>query len=281
MTHRIHRPRLLVLVLLGSCLLGPTRSAAAQEPAVHGGKASRRRPPAVASDARLQAYLKAASARLEPEQRDALERIDDVGRRLLALRSYLRTGHRAKTRWAWSQARIESYERSGDYQAVLAELEKVRKSFAELNPGYTLRVNSKVRSLDQQLDKWNRYGSVGKAAAGLLGRARRELARPAYGAAADEADLQRFERFLRDHAPWPRPTVAAPGLSPHGQARAFDFQVLHGARLIAGMSTATAAQAWDEAGWTARLQEAVRRSTTKLQGPLSAPYEPWHYEYRP
>jgi hypothetical protein len=74
------------------------------------------------------------------------------------------------------------------------------------------------------------------------------------------------------------PTLAVPGLSPHGQSRAFDFQVMRGSQLIAGPSSPSS---WDESGWTSKLQEAVRRASTKFSGPLASPREPWHYDYRP
>ncbi|HZB46856.1 MAG TPA: hypothetical protein VE360_16485, partial [Pyrinomonadaceae bacterium] len=69
--------------------------------------------------------------------------------------------------------------------------------------------------------------------------------------------------------------------SPHGRSRAFDFQVVRGNQLIAGTSAASAAGAWDGAGWTGRLQEAVRDAGARFAGPLASPREPWHYEYRP
>jgi hypothetical protein len=194
------------------------------------------------------------------------------------LRGYLRAGADVGSRWAWSRARIESYERSPEYANALAEIGNVRKAFEEANPGYTLRVNTQVRSLDEQLSKWNEADSVARAGEELLERARAEVAAASYGEGAAASDVRRFETFLRGAPTRVTPTLAVPGLSPHGQARAFDFQVLRGGQLIAGPSSPSA---WDAAGWTSKLQEAVGRASARFNGPLASPREPWHYDYRP
>jgi hypothetical protein len=237
--------------------------------------------PAAAEGAggKLEAYTRAAAADLTPEQREALGRIPDEGRRLLALRGYLRAGGDAMSRWAWSRERIESYEKSPEYAAALAEVDKVRREFETSNPGYTLRVNTKVRSLDEQLSKWNETESVERAGEELLAQASAEVDGNAYGEAAPSSDVRRFENFLRGSSTRATPTLAVPGLSPHGQARAFDFQVMRGTQLIAGTSGVEAE--WDKDGWTLKLQEAVQRASTKFTGPLASPREPWHYDYRP
>lgn len=228
---------------------------------------------------KLDAYMRAAAADLTPEQREALGRIPEEARRLLALRGYARAGGDAMSRWAWSRERIESYEKSPEYAAALAEIEKVRKEFEASNPGYTLRVNTNVRSLDEQLSKWNETESVERAGEELLARAREEVAASSYGDDAKASDVRRFENFLRASSTRATPTLAVPGLSPHGQARAFDFQVMRGTQLVAG--TSGVGETWDKAGWTLKLQEAVHRASTKFAGPLASPREPWHYDYRP
>jgi hypothetical protein len=227
---------------------------------------------------RLEAYARGAAAGLPQEQREALNRVEGEGRRMLALRGYLRAGAGASARWAWSREHIESYEKSAEYAAALAEIERVRRAFEGANPGYTLRVNTKVRSLDEQLEKWNEADSVARAGDELLERARAEVASSSYGDGAAEADVRRFENFLRGASTRVTPTLAVPGLSPHGQARAFDFQVMRGGQLVAVPSSPSA---WDSAGWTAKLQEAVRAASTKFSGPLASPREPWHYDYSP
>lgn len=227
---------------------------------------------------KLEGYVRAAAADLAPEQREALGRVDTDARRVLALRGYLRAGRDASSRWAWSRERIESYEKSPEYAAALAEIEKVRREFEGANPGHTLRVNTQVRSLEEQLKKWNENDSVARAGEELLARAREELAAPSYAEPPAAADVQRFGSFLRGATTRVTPTLAVPGLSPHGQSRAFDFQVMRGAQLVAGPSDAGA---WDREGWTEKVRAAVTRASTKFSGPLASPREPWHYDYQP
>lgn len=228
---------------------------------------------------KFETYMRAAAADLAPEEREALGRITEESRRLLALRGYLRAGGGAMSRWAWSREQIESYEKSEERAAAMLEVEKVRKEFETSNPGYSLRVNTNVRSLDEQLSKWNETESVRRAGEELLARAREEVAKSSYGESASVADVRRFESFLRGSTTRATPTLAVPGLSPHGQSRAFDFQVVRGSQLIAGASASD--EAWDNAGWTQKLQDAVRRASARFTGPLASPREPWHYDYRP
>jgi len=75
--------------------------------------------------------------------------------------------------------------------------------------------------------------------------------------------------------------LAAPGLSPHGQGRAFDFQVERDGQVIAGAAMASATRQWDAAGWTQKLHAAVIKAGPHFAGPLDSPYEPWHYSYAP
>jgi choline dehydrogenase-like flavoprotein len=64
----------------------------------------------------------------------------------------------------------------------------------------------------------------------LLQRAGGELAGSSYAEPPAAADVQRFVSFLRGSTTRATPTLAVPGLSPHGQSRAFDFQVMRGSR---------------------------------------------------
>jgi hypothetical protein len=75
--------------------------------------------------------------------------------------------------------------------------------------------------------------------------------------------------------------LAAPGLSAHGQGRAFDFQIEHEGRPVAEFDAASARRQWDAAGWTRKLHAAVVASGKPFSGPLESPYEPWHYAYQP
>ena len=142
-------------------------------------------------------------------------------------------------------------------------------------------MNPQVRSLDVQIENWNGNESVAAAAEALLEAARARTG----GAAAPRTDSDRacvaLERFLAAYTPEPTPTLAAPGLSPHGQMRAIDFQVVQGERVVAGPVAATIATDWEAAGWAARLDAAVRAASRRFVGPLASPNEPWHYTFTP
>jgi hypothetical protein len=75
--------------------------------------------------------------------------------------------------------------------------------------------------------------------------------------------------------------LAAPGLSAHGQGRAFDFQIEHNGQVVAGTEAASARQRWDAPGWTQKLHQAMSKAGPHFTGPLVSPYEPWHYAYTP
>jgi hypothetical protein len=219
--------------------------------------------------------------RLDPRVASALVRIDGTGRRLLALRSYLRSGDRVGERWSWSAQHITAYTGSPEHRELLGELEKVRVAFANANPGYELWINPQVRSFERQLESWNTSESVAEAASTLAVVAGEFVASPSFPA-GDQAEARAaLESLLRDYQPTPTPTVAAPGLSPHGQMRAVDFQVQRGDTIVAGPNAATIATEWDAAGWSEKLDAAVRAASRRFVGPLASPREPWHYTYSP
>jgi len=226
---------------------------------------------AQASPADLIACRDTAASTLPAPAREALGRIDGTGRRLLALRSYLRAGDLA-ARWSWSQAQIEAYEGSPAQQVAHAAVASVQAAFAVANPGYALYVNLQVRSLDEQLRKWNENASVGAAAQALEAAA---------ATACTPGGGKEFAAWLRAWQPPSAVNLAAPGLSPHGQGLAYDFQVMQGQVLVAGADSAQIASRWRADGWAERLAAAVRDSGAAFTGPLRSPDEPWHYNYVP
>jgi hypothetical protein len=236
-------------------------------------------PAEAAGDQKLGRYVGAISRNFDTRVQEALKRIDGDARRLLAVRGYLRAEREVSSKWAWTEEEIARYQDTDEYKRAVADVEKVTEKFAELNPGYSLYANTKVRSLEDQIKNWNGAGSVSAAGDDLLAATLKELSD--YEDNPSEGSLAKFERFLEGYSPSPRPTVAVPGLSPHGQMRAFDFQVKQGDRIIAGTTTSTAKAEWDEAGWTAKLGEAVAKSGGRFTGPLTSPQEPWHYTYQP
>lgn len=237
--------------------------------------------PVASADEILERLVAEIGPGIDPRVEEVLSRIDGTGHRLLALRSYLRSRNRLAERWSWTQEEIAAYEGSPEHGELLAEIEKVREAFIRVNPGYELWVNPQVRSLDRQLESWHTNESVAEAAAGLAAAASALVESSSFPAGDPTAARKALETFLDRYSPTPTPTVAAPGLSPHGQMRAVDFQVHQGDQIVAGPKTATITTEWDAAGWSAKLDAAVREASRRFVGPLASPREPWHYTYSP
>lgn len=212
--------------------------------------------------------LQVAAEGLPDVARAALLQIPDRDRRLLALRGYVRAPDLA-ARWSWTDEQVLAWDHSPERARAMRELEKVQTRFAIRNPGHRLHVNTEVRSLDLQLSRWNENASVGRAAHALAPPAMR---------ACGERGARRFADWLRVSVLPSPANLAVPGLSPHGQARAFDFQVFVGDVLVAGTDSTRIAADWRAAGWAARLADAITASDA-FTGPLKAPDEPWHYAY--
>lgn len=211
----------------------------------------------------------------------ALERVDGSGRRLVALRSYLRSSQNLASRWSWTEQQIRAFEGSAEQRDLHAEIERVRAAFIAANPGYEIWVNPQVRSLDVQIDHWNSNASVESAGAKLVDDLRDRLGTPELARQSAAGTCAGIEQFLRSYIPSPTPTLAAPGLSPHGQMRAIDFQVHQADKVIAGPSADSIATVWDAGGWAERLDDAVRKASRRFIGPLASPPEPWHYTFTP
>jgi len=225
--------------------------------------------------------MQGASDSLAGEQRDALRQITDDAKRHLAMTYYLRAGDSIVERWSWTHARVEAYRRSAEFSEARAEIEKIAARFAAENPPYRLYTNTQVRSLEEQVARWQSVASIGVAANELRKAALAELSAETYTMLPSAASLQRFRQFLIAwRAPRP-PTLAAPGMSLHGRGRAFDFQIRDEmGRTVAGTDTATIRTVWDAQGWAKKLSRTVHAASDRLAGPLAAPREPWHYEYR-
>jgi hypothetical protein len=237
-------------------------------------------PAPVAGD-RVAIYIAELQRRIDPRAAAALDRIDGVGRRLLALRAYLRAGTTLDERWSWTDEQIRAFEGSAHQTALLAEIALVRLQFERANPGYTLFVNEKVRSLDAQLENWDRTESVAVAGSSLEAATMTFLAAAHWPPPSSQRFMRNLAAFLESHQPDPAPTLAAPGLSPHGQMGAVDFHVYQGDSPVAEPDAAQIAPIWDGQRWSERLASAVARSGARFNGPLAAPREPWHYQYVP
>lgn len=233
------------------------------------------------ADELVAAHLSAMRESLDARAAAALDRIQGLGPKLLAARSYLRGAARLPERWSWTQEQIDAYKGSQAQAALEAEIARVREIFEAGNPGYTLFVNPQVRSLDIQLQHWNENRSVADAGSHLLEAMQTIVGAGGFPAPGTAEGRAKFEATLKAHVPEPAPALAAPGLSPHGQMHAVDFQVVQGATTIAGPSTATVRTVWLGQGWRDRLESAVRKASDKFRGPLQNPDEPWHYDFHP
>jgi hypothetical protein len=230
-------------------------------------------------ESRLDSALAALAAGLDPRAGATLASIDGTGRRLLAARAYLRARAQLAERWSWSAAEAAAFEASPEKRALDAAIARVRCSFEAAHPGHTLWVNPEFRSLDLQVERWNGNESVGRAGERLLDEARRLFSMSDTGAATAD-DAASLRDLLLAHQPIPVPTLAAPGLSPHGRMQAVDFQVESSGRIVAGTESAAIGPDWIAAGWKARLQAAIAAANAGFHGPLEMPDEPWHYVFR-
>jgi hypothetical protein len=228
-----------------------------------------------ASEAQIQVWVSLASAGLEPRALETLARITAADRRLLALRAYLRAGDSLAARWSWSQDRLAAYASTPEGKAAVHDIDAVAAAFAAENPGFTLHVNRQPRGLELQIAHWNENASVGAVASSLAASLEQRFAD------ARAPSAVQLQNALIEWRPSVAAALAAPGLSAHGQGRAFDFQVESDGKIIAGVESASARQRWDVAGWTQKLHTAVNTTGAAFVGPLQSPYEPWHYAYTP
>lgn len=229
-------------------------------------------------DDKVERYVQSMAAKLEKDERAALNRIATLDRKLLALRAYVRAGKNLDSRWSWSDEQIQAYAASAEFESLLADIDAITKEFERRNPGYTLYANTQVRSLDTQIERWNSNARVGATAGQFF-----EVVRKSLGDSPRQpnaAALEHFEQLLKETRPSPPSPLAAPGLSMHGQSRAIDFQIMKGGRIVAATEVGAVEREWDAAGWTRKLKQAVLAASPRFKGPLAAPDEPWHYEYR-
>jgi hypothetical protein len=212
-----------------------------------------------------------------PPSEEALARIPDPGRKLLALRSYVRSGPEIAKRWSWTAEEIKAFEGSPAQKALLAEIDAVKAHFKANNPGYEVYVHGTVRSLDEQVAKWNANESVGSVAAEMLA-----AFKAAFGDAGGESaavDPKKLAAWLRSYQPPRRANLAAPGMTLHGRASAIDFQIMKDGRIYAGADTGKVASIWQAEGWDQKLKASMTAAGPSFSGPLANPNEPWHYDY--
>ena len=214
-----------------------------------------------------------------PPASEALARIPDFGRRLLALRSYVRAGEGLAARWSWTEDEIRAFQGSEEQRALLAEVAAVSAHFAQSNPGYEIYANTRVRSLDEQIRNWNTNASVGAAAQEIRDSWREQFGSDAQGVGIpSEKSMRAWLSSFRgaNHA-----SLAAPGLTLHGQARAIDFQIMQNGKLVAPADTRLIDTVWRAEQWDQKLKASMSAAGPSFHGPLASPDEPWHYDYAP
>lgn len=232
---------------------------------------------------KLKAYADAIEKDLDARVQGALNSMPSMDRRVLAIRGYLRFATVGRgsiaANWAWSNQDMEEFKKTVEFTKMKEAVVEVKTNFAAQNAGHTLGVDAdKVRSLETQVELWNQNPTVQKLGLELRTKLLKTL--ESLPDAPDAASLESFKKTLVEAGLSGSPSSATPGLSQHGQAKAFDFVVYKGRDVVAGTSTATAKEKWDDAGWTAKLKEAVQAAGSKFVGPLATPYEPWHYIYK-
>ena len=214
-----------------------------------------------------------------PPANEALADIPEVGRRLLALRSYVRAGSKLADRWSWTEEKIKAFQGSPEQQALLAEVSAVSTHFSEQNPGYELYVNTRIRSLDVQIRNWNANESVGVAAVEILAAWKEHFGDGA--PEVEEIDPEKLRIWLSGFSNTQRANLAAPGLTAHGRGHAIDFQVMKDGQIVAGADSRQIETVWRAEGWDVRLKESVSAAGPSFKGPLISPDEPWHFDYEP
>lgn len=229
---------------------------------------------------KLDAYMNGVSRAFDRRIRYALNGINTMPSRLLAMKYYLRRQGDIGASWVWTRKQVDQYKYSQAYRQALAEVRQITKTFAEQNPGYTLHVNTEIRSLADQVLIWNSAPSVSASGAAIYKQAIGLLADTTFKIEPDKDGLARFRQFLSGCTIPVVPSAAVPGFSQHGQLRAFDFIIWAGDTAIAaGADAGNARAVWDNSGWTDKLNEAINTVSSSFEGPLMSPHEPWHYAY--
>jgi hypothetical protein len=230
---------------------------------------------------KLDSYMNGVSKGFDRRIRYALNGITTMPSRLLAMKYYLRRQGDIGGSWVWTRRQVDQFKYSQAYRQALAEVRQITKTFAEQNPGYTLHVNTEIRSLADQVSIWNSAPSVDASGAALYKQAIAKLADTTIFKDEPDGDcLTRFRQFLSACDVPAVPTAAVPGFSQHGQLRAFDFIIWAGDTAIAaGADAGNARAVWDNSGWTDKLNVAINTVSSSFEGPLMSPHEPWHYAY--
>lgn len=240
----------------------------------------------MASNSKILQYIDALEIWvLDSECISTMINIPRLERKLLAARQYVRFTDVKKQKiwenWAWSKEEIEAWYKSDAYKQASGLIDDIKSKFRATNSGYKLRVSKKVRSLERQLKYWHDSSQVLTLGMELKDKVSREIDKPGYAEVAGKEDAEKFRKYLAGVSLSSKLMIAVPGLSDHGHGNAYDFVVEE----TGGKTMAAASGAWISTwdgphGWTKKLKDAIEAAGKgHFDGPLSSPYEPWHYEY--
>jgi hypothetical protein len=229
--------------------------------------------PVHAGEAELDSLL---SELAPPPSDQALAQIPEFGRKLLALRSYVRYGERIKTRWSWTDEQIAAFKASEAHTVLRAEIAADQRAFQGGQSG--------LRDLCARYRAQSRQPDMPSGTRTSLSARRRPILKPPSRqkfADAGKVKLEELRTWLRGYRPPKRANLAAPGLTLHGRASAIDFQVMKDGAIYAGANSRQVETVWRAEGWDTKLQASIAAAGPSFTGPLKNPDEPWHFTYTP
>jgi len=188
-------------------------------------------------DDKLKAYVDEIEKELETRIQGALNGMPLMDRRVLAIRGYLRFPTMGRgtieANWAWSNDDMEEFKKTNEFTKMKEAVADVKATFSASNSGYTLGVDpDKIRSLESQVTLWNQNPTVQRLGQELKTKLLKAL--ETLPDTPDETSLKSFKKTLTETGLSASPSNATPGLSQHGQAKAFDFVVFKGSEVVAG-----------------------------------------------
>jgi len=131
---------------------------------------------------RLKLYIEELRRQLPDGPKSAILDINGAGRKVLALRGYLRFIRRHGVRrleqmWAWTEEEYNRFAGTAAGRTLRNEVNQVIQTFNRMNPGHRLTTARTHRPLETQIRLWNRNASVIRIGLRLRSLTLRELQR--------------------------------------------------------------------------------------------------------
>lgn len=222
---------------------------------------------------------------LDPMVISAVMQIENLDRKLLAIRGYIRyvdVKHKCiRDNWAWNDAQKAEWYASAAYAQACGLLDDIARTFRRANDGFRLEQKRQVRTVEMQVDNWRFSKQVLRLGGELRAKISQRLDRDEYSDYPGGNEAHLLREYIAGTSVSEQLYVATPGLSDHGHGNAFDTEVLSTKGKMMAACHAAWISTWDGPHrWTEKLYDAVMMSGGgRFKGPLKAPYEPWHYEY--